>query len=119
MNSREHVGIGIIAFFAYAWFAGNIVSTINHQWILEAVAVFVGSLVPDILEPPTSYRHRRLFHSVRVLFVVIILFAASALVAFGVAFFSDFSAFYIVSCFFLGYMFHLLADSVTPMGLPS
>ena len=118
MNSRGHIGIGIIAFFVYAYFIGNIVSTINNQWIWGVIAVVAGSLVPDILEPATSYRHRRLFHSVRALFVVSILFAASALVALGIAFFSDFSAFYIVSCFFLGYMFHLLADSVTPMGLP-
>jgi len=118
MNSREHIGIGIIAFFMYAYFIGNIVSSINNAWIWGVVAVVIGSIIPDIIEPATSFRHRGLFHSVGALIAMVFLFGSTALIALAVAFFSEFSAFYLVSCFFLGYLFHLLADSITPMGLP-
>jgi membrane-bound metal-dependent hydrolase YbcI (DUF457 family) len=118
MNSSEHIWIGIIAFIIYAYFLGNIVSSINNPWIWGVGAVVIGSIIPDIIEPASSFRHRGLFHSVRALFVMIILFGSTTLIALTIAFFSEFSAFYLASCFFLGYMFHLLADAITPMGLP-
>jgi membrane-bound metal-dependent hydrolase YbcI (DUF457 family) len=80
-------------------------------------AVVIGSIIPDIIEPPTSYRHRQLFHSVGALIMMIFLFGSTALIALVISFFSELSAFYLASCFFLGYLFHLLADSITPMGL--
>ena len=118
MNSGEHTGIGIIVFLIYAYFIGHIAGSINNPWILGIIAVVTGSLIPDILEPATSYRHRGLFHSVMAFIASVFLFGSTALIAVAIAFFSDFSAFYIASCFFLGYMFHLLADAMTPMGLP-
>jgi inner membrane protein len=118
MNSGEHTGIGIIVFLLYAYFIGHIVSSLNNQWIWGLIAVVIGSLLPDILEPARNYRHRALLHSVRALLASFFLFGATALIAVVIAFFSEFSAFYLASCFFLGYMFHLLADSITPMGLP-
>ncbi|PKL69952.1 MAG: hypothetical protein CVV30_00835 [Methanomicrobiales archaeon HGW-Methanomicrobiales-1] len=118
MNSREHIFIGIIAFFMYAYFIGNIVSSINNALIWGAAAVVIGSIIPDFIEPATSYRHRGFFHSFGTLVVIFCLFGLTALIALGIAFFSEFSAFYLASCFFLGYLFHLLADSITPMGLP-
>ncbi|MCK9580842.1 MAG: metal-dependent hydrolase [Methanoregula sp.] len=118
MNSREHIFIGVFAFFVYAYFIGNIVSSINNAWIWGVGAAVIGSIIPDIIEPATSFRHRGLFHSVGVLVAMILLFGSTALIALVIAFFSEFSGFYLVSCFFLGYLFHLLADSITPMGLP-
>ncbi|MEN6443081.1 MAG: metal-dependent hydrolase [Methanoregula sp.] len=118
MNSGEHTGIGIIVFFVYAYFIGHIVSSINNQWIWGIIVVVIGSLIPDIIEPATSFRHRRLFHSVGALIVMFFLFGLTALITLVVAFFSEFSGFYLASCFFLGYLFHLLADAITPMGLP-
>jgi membrane-bound metal-dependent hydrolase YbcI (DUF457 family) len=118
MNSSEHIGIGIIAFFAYAYFIGNIASSINNPLIWGVVAVVIGSIIPDVIEPATSYRHRGLFHSFSALLVIFFLFGSTALIALVISFFSEFSAFYLWSCFFLGYLFHLLADAITPMGLP-
>ena len=118
MNSGEHVTIGIIAFSGYAYVIGNIISSINDPWIWGVLAAVIGSVTPDILEPATSYRHRGLFHSYSALLILIVMFVLSALINLIIAFFLSFSAVYIVSCFFLGYLFHLLADSITPMGLP-
>ncbi|MDD1686830.1 metal-dependent hydrolase [Methanoregula sp.] len=118
MRSSEHIGIGIIAFLGYAYVIGGIVSTINDPWIWGGLAVVIGSIIPDWIEPATNFQHRGLFHSIGSLKAVGLLFGSTALIALIIAFFSTFSAFYIISCFFLGYFFHLLADSITPMGLP-
>jgi len=118
INSGVHTGIGIIVFFIYSDFIGHIVSSINNQWIWGIIMVVIGSLLPDVLEPATSYHHRRLFHSQRAFKTSVFLFGSTVLFAVVTALFSEFSAFYLASCFFLGYTFHLLADSVTPMGLP-
>ena len=118
MNSAAHILIGIFAFLGYSNWLGTASgsATLSTGW--GFVAVVIGSVTPDIIEPATSGRHRRVFHSYRALFAVIILFIASGLLALAITFFLDFSAFFLLSCFFLGYVFHLLADSVTPAGLP-
>jgi membrane-bound metal-dependent hydrolase YbcI (DUF457 family) len=118
MNSAAHVLIGIFAFLGYSHWLGTASgsSTLSTGW--GFVAVVIGSVIPDFIEPATSWRHRSLFHSFQALFAVIILFIATGLLALVIAFFSDFSAFFLLSCFFLGYVFHLLADSITPAGLP-
>jgi len=118
MRSREHIGIGILAFLGYAYVIGSIVGAINDPWIWGVIAAVIGSVIPDKIEPATSFRHRGLFHSMGALRTAGLLFGVSALTAVIIAFFSPFPAFYIISCFFLGYFFHLLADSITPMGLP-
>lgn len=118
MRSGEHIGIGIIAFLGDAYVVGSIVSLINDPWILGGAAVVIGSVIPDWIEPATSFRHRGRYHGIGALMTAGLLFGVSALIAVVIAFFSTFSAFYLVSCFFLGYFFHLLADSITPMGLP-
>ena len=118
MNFREHILIGFFVFLGYSYFIGSIAKSANNPWIWGLVAVVIGSVIPDRIEPATSCRHRGLFHSVSALFVVFCLFGLTALIALVIAFFSEFSAFYLLSCFFLGYLFHLLADSITPMGLP-
>jgi len=118
MNSKTHVAIGVVAFFVYAYFMGNIASSINNQWIWGLMAVAIGSVIPDRIEPATSCRHRGFFHSVGALVAMVFLFGSTALVALAAALFSKFPPVYPASCFFLGYLLHLLADSVTPMGLP-
>jgi len=45
-------------------------------------------------------------------------FTVSALVVSFSPAFPHIHLVYLASCFFLGYLFHLLADSVTPAGLP-
>jgi len=103
MNRRQHVIIGIIAFAVYIYLTNP--SSDDAVW--GFLAVIAGSIIPDILEPPTGWDHRDLLHSVGALKLTAIIFILTALIGL-----------YVISCFFLGYLFHLLADATTPMGLP-
>ena len=104
MNREEHLTIGVIAFFAYTYFIDYFSSdAIGYAFI----AAVLGSIVPDILEPPTDWAHRDVFHSVRALKLTGMIFVLTALVGL-----------YTISSFFLGYVCHLLADATTEVGLP-
>lgn len=118
MNSSEHIFIGFFAFLGYSYLIDNSANSAHLPWIYGLGVVVLGSIIPDIIEPATSWRHRSLFHSVGTLKVITILFGLTGLLTVATAFFSDFTVFYFASCFFLGYLFHLLADSITPIGLP-
>lgn len=76
------------------------------------IAAVLGSIIPDILEAPTNWMHRGLGHSKRALRLVGKILAVTTLI--GLFFY----IFYIISSFFLGYVFHLLADATTEVGLP-
>ncbi|MGD0080107.1 MAG: metal-dependent hydrolase [Methanoregula sp.] len=118
MNRQVHIGIGVVLFLAYAYFTGNLHTATGGFFVYGIVAVVVGSLFPDILEPPSSGRHRRIFHSWRALKFSMVMFLLTAML---VIFAPGISHFLVVSgssCFFLGYSAHLLADSTTRAGLP-
>lgn len=121
MNHGAHVLIGILFFFAYAFFH-NAMSPVIHYpvpgapvpwlWIPGFFLAVIGSSLPDILEPAKNRAHRRTFHSKKTLRTAGLLFALTAVI--GLLSPVSFS----VSCFFLGYLSHLLADSTTRAGLP-
>ncbi len=136
MNRQQHLIIGAIAFVAYTYLI-YLVIKISTDAIAYAsiaivlpitvilpprmpqdaiayafIAVVLGSVIPDILEAPTNWMHRGLGHSKRALkFTGKILVLTTLIGLF-------FSIFYIISSFFLGYVFHLLADATTEVGLP-
>ena len=120
MRKGIHVIIGILAFFAFVLLLNRIHAIILSFFIVGFFAVIAGSIMPDILEPPTSSKHRRLFHSKRTLNVTVGIFgfsvAVSLLFPLSVA---NKVALFGLSCFALGYFFHLLADSTTRRGLPA
>ena len=103
--------IGIIAFIAYTYSINLIVGT-SETVAFALIMVVLGSIIPDILEPPTNWMHRGLGHSKRALKLTGIIFVLTALIGLFI------SLLYIISSFFLGYAFHLLADSITEVGLP-
>jgi membrane-bound metal-dependent hydrolase YbcI (DUF457 family) len=119
MNTQEHIFIGIISFLGYSYFIDLISTSAHVPWIYGLIVVIVGSIIPDILEPATHWRHRDICHSIGTLMSMALLFGITAIIAIIISFFSNFSIFYLASCFFLGYLFHLLADSITPAGLPN
>jgi Predicted membrane-bound metal-dependent hydrolase (DUF457). len=82
-----------------------------------SLAAFAGSVLPDLLEPPTSSRHRGFFHSKKVLKGTGILFVVTALLWLLPEVPSKTVPF-VLSALALGYLLHLAADSVTPRGLP-
>jgi len=118
MDRTTHLVIGLLAFVAYSVVLDTLNKTAGFPWVIGLIVVCLGSVLPDILEPARSWRHRGMFHSLGALVIVLPLFCISSLVTIIVSFFPHPAPFYYASCFFLGYVFHLLADSVTPMGLP-
>ncbi len=72
-----------------------------------------GAILPDILDPPFSSRHRRFAHS-RLLFMILLILWCISLLAilkrthYGVLF---------LYYFLLGYISHLSIDATTPYGL--
>ena len=120
MRKGAHLIIGILAFCGYAYLLGLLRETTRELFLLGLFAVITGSLMPDILEAPTSWRHRGIFHSKRALKCMVGVFVITA--AIGVLpspLLPHASVTYGVSCFALGYLFHLLADSTTKRGLPA
>ena len=118
MRREWHLAIGGIAFLFYQYFIEIINTTTNYPWLFGLFVAALGSAVPDIVEPASGWRHRGFCHGKGTLNLMILLFSISALIALSSSPFPDLLFIYLASCFFLGYMFHLLADSLTPMGLP-
>lgn len=112
MNRQEHLAIGTIAFLAYTYLLYLVIKTSTGAIGYAFIAAILGSILPDILEAPTSWMHRSICHSKRALKLTGKIFLITALIGLF------FSIFYVTSSFFLGYTFHLLADSTTEVGLP-
>ena len=72
-----------------------------------------GGLVPDLIEPAVDPNHRRFFHSV----VTGADLACGAVKAQGDQSFSD-TLELVTVLLVVGYISHLLADALTPKGLP-
>jgi membrane-bound metal-dependent hydrolase YbcI (DUF457 family) len=118
MNRQEHAIIGLFAFLGYSLPLYLIHNTIPEGFIWGMLAVAVGSITPDILEPATSWNHRGRWHSKSTLRFFLKISTITAFVGFLSIFFKPFSIFYVLAGFPIGYLFHLLADSTTKMGLP-
>ena len=118
MNRKQHLTIGTIAFIVYTYFIFLIIKISGDTIIYAFIAVVLGSIIPDILEPPTNWMHRGLGHSKRALRFTGKIFAVTALIGLLSYIAVIFSVFYVISNLFLGYAFHLLADATTEIGLP-
>jgi hypothetical protein len=118
MKRQVHLVIGVVLFLVYFYVAGLPHSTSGELFVFGIVAVAAGSLFPDLLEPPTSAKHRRVFHSRRALESVLVIFLLMAVPVLFAPGIPHFPLVFSASCFFLGYSVHLLADSLTRAGLP-
>ena len=118
MNREEHVIVGILVFSLYTWLFHSLVNVSFNVILFGVISTIFGSIIPDILEPPTHWTHRGLGHSKRALKFVGYLFVIAALLGLLSIFNDIFFNSYIISSFFLGYVAHLLADSTTTMGIP-
>jgi hypothetical protein len=120
MNRGVHLTIGLIIFFLYSYFITTINKSDNIPLLFGFIAISIGSIIPDILEPPTSRMHRSICHSRRALKFTLVSFTITAVIGIYSSILPDyFSQSYIASSFFLGYTFHLFADSLTRAGLPN
>jgi membrane-bound metal-dependent hydrolase YbcI (DUF457 family) len=79
-------------------------------WLYLGLA-YLGAILPDIIEPPTSYLHRAFFHSWGFLVLMLLVLALGFVIGYDYGYFFLFF-------FALGYVIHLLEDATTPMGLP-
>ncbi|MHA2203554.1 MAG: metal-dependent hydrolase [Candidatus Hodarchaeales archaeon] len=75
----------------------------------------IGGIIPDKLEPATSWNHRQLFHSQRI-FVVLSLTLSLACIM-TILSFSDWIIFSLLGII-AGYLSHLFLDALTPVHLP-
>lgn len=118
MNRRTHLITGIALFLGYWYVAGPFHETAGELVVCGIIAAAAGSILPDILEPPTSAQHRGICHSRRALKSVIVVFLITAVPVLYAPGIARFPIVFSASCFFLGYAAHLLADSLTRAGLP-
>lgn len=95
-----------------------ILSSISSNILFFFTAFLIGivsSVLPDILDPPFTYKHRKYAHSVHLLifliavylFTLYLIYRQMAIEIWGIHFFC------------VGYISHLVLDSFTPMGLYS
>jgi inner membrane protein len=118
MRRQTHLLLGAVAFGAYTYTLSLLLPLSSGTMFLGFFAALSGSVMPDVLEPPRDRTHRGFCHSRRAMRGAAELFAVTAIL--GLFRISDpsFSLSFFASGFFLGYAVHLLADSVTPAGLP-
>ncbi len=74
---------------------------------------FIGGVLPDIIDPPFTKKHRRFAHSKALLFILLILWIISLTAILNENSLGVLSVYY----FLLGYISHLSLDSLTPSGL--
>jgi hypothetical protein len=118
MNRRVHLIIGIVLFLVYAHGTGLFYRTAGTLFVFGILAVVAGSLLPDILEPATGARHRSICHGWRALGFTGMAFLLTAIPVLFSPVVPHLPLVFPISCFFLGYAAHLLADSLTRTGLP-
>ncbi len=118
MIRQWHLAIGGVAFIAYEAVLENFGTAIPYPWLLGIFLTAIGSVFPDVLEPAYSSNHRGIFHSSLIFRLASVMFIVTVLLTVNPYLLPDHILAYYVSCFLLGYLFHLLADATTPRGLP-
>jgi membrane-bound metal-dependent hydrolase YbcI (DUF457 family) len=118
MRRQTHLVLGVLAFIAYTYPLYLFLILPSNTMLMGFFAALFGSVMPDVLEPARTRSHRGLGHSRRAMKGAAELFAVTAFLGIFQNIDPTLSLSYIISGFFLGYAVHLLADSVTPAGLP-
>lgn len=111
MNRKEHL-IFSIALIMGAYLAFNTFEWID--FIKYLPILFITSALPDFIEPAVNPHHRAFFHSKRT-------FKFLGTFGLGISFFAGIfnPNYYYVFFGILGYLSHLIADSLTYRGLPN
>jgi membrane-bound metal-dependent hydrolase YbcI (DUF457 family) len=119
MKRQAHLIIGESLYLGYIYATGLFAGMSAGLLVIGMVAMAAGSILPDLLEPATSAKHRGVFHSRRALKIVAVLFLIAVALVFAAPGIPHFPAVFGATGFFLGYAAHLLADSFTRAGLPA
>jgi membrane-bound metal-dependent hydrolase YbcI (DUF457 family) len=118
MRRQTHLFIGAIAFLTYTYPIYLILKIPLNTMLTGFFATAFGSVMPDVLEPARTWSHRGRCHSRRAMKFSVWIFAFTAVLGLFQVYIHDLYLVYLTSGFFLGYAVHLLADSMTPAGLP-
>jgi len=118
MRRQVHLVIGAIAYFVYTFPLYLLLRLPGDLMLAGLFAALLGSVLPDALEPARTWSHRGFGHSRRAMRFSLWAFALTGVLGLLRSFVPGLSPSYILSCFFLGYALHLLADSTTPAGIP-
>jgi membrane-bound metal-dependent hydrolase YbcI (DUF457 family) len=118
MRRSIHLFVGALAFIAYTYPVFILLKIPSDTMLMGFFAALFGSVMPDVLEPARTWSHRGLGHSRRAMKISLWLFSFTAVLGLFRIFDPGLSLSYVISGFFLGYAVHLLADSITPAGLP-
>ncbi len=112
MNRDEHMIIALIIGVLAGVYGSNFSEYFNFILYLVFVGLTVfGSISPDQIEPPHGGNHRRFFHSVVILGILVIL-----LLWLNIG--NQSMVTYLSSGFILGYLSHLLLDATSQIGIP-
>lgn len=109
MNTQQHFGFALILVII-SYFVLDFLNLTNY--LRYTITLFIGAVIPDWIEPALDYKHRKYFHSRRMLKNLCFLLIPSFILG------SFFSWFFYLFSFVVGYISHLLLDSRTTMGLP-
>ena len=112
MDRDQHLVFGVIVSI---FVAVGIDGTIYSGFVSTGYALLggaLGSLIPDVLEPPRHWTHRQFFHSKTMLRYLLIGLTVMLLPSVFIPF-----LWFVFYCIF-GYALHLLADATSQMGLP-
>ncbi len=118
MRKQAHLLIGAVAFLAYTYPLYFLVGIPANAMLMGFISALFGSVMPDVLEPARTWSHRGFGHSRRAMRFAASVFAFTAMLGLFQYFDPSLALSYIISGFFLGYALHLLADALTPAGIP-
>ncbi len=131
MNKKAHLFGGVVFFFLGSVFivcirsgeipSEEVVLSLFTPFFLPLltvgfVASIFGAVLPDILDPPFSRKHRRFAHS-KVLFMIMLVLYLVTLFSIIYGSIYDILGIWAIHFFLLGYLSHLIMDSFTPAGL--
>ena len=110
MNREVHLTISIVvlAIFFFLFKQFEIL-----QYYGYALAICLGAVLPDFLEPAKTPRHRKFFHSVKLL-KILATWGLGLTLVIGIFSHEFFFAFFAI----IGYILHLCLDFLTPGRLP-
>jgi membrane-bound metal-dependent hydrolase YbcI (DUF457 family) len=110
MDSDEHIllSLAIVSGLALLLWKLNL-----KALLIYSAPMFITCLLPDIIEKPTNFSHRRLFHSRRAFKFLSISLGIALLLAIFKS-----SDYFFLFFSIVGYLGHLAADSLTFRGLP-
>ena len=114
MNKGTHsiIGIGTASIGCFVWHKVSSEKMDVWDFLLTLVGGYLGSILPDRLEPPVSPNHRGFAHSIS---------GGCSLVYLTTKISADINIHprikWLCRAFMLGYASHLISDSTTPKGL--